>query len=146
MGEFKITNLIKDLAKIAIKNNWIKTYDKELDYFRWSKVNLSKDIREIKMSQEILFYLNHRGIIEGFGIEYLKNNFIEHNPRYKNLTKLFTEKTEEGVFTIPLKQEKKVAKEFEILIGDATRDIYQENWENKKTPEELEKLLSIAIK
>ncbi len=104
MRESKITNLIKNLAEIAIKNNWIKTYNKELDYFCWSKVNLSKDIREIKVSQEVLFYLNLKGAIEGFGIEYLKNNFIEHNPRYKNLTKLFTEKTNEGIFTIPPKQ------------------------------------------
>jgi len=73
MGESKITNLIKNLAEIAIKNNWIKTYDKELDYFCWSKANLSKDVRAIKISQEVLFYLNPKRVIEGFGVEYLKN-------------------------------------------------------------------------
>ena len=145
MGESKITNLIKNLAEIAIKNNWIKTYDKELDYFCWSKANLSKDVRAIKISQEVLFYLNPERAIEGFGVEYLKNGFIRHNPRYKNLIKLFTEKTNEGTFTIPPKQEKKVAKDFEMLVKDLTRDIYQENW-GKRTPKDFEQLLSIALK
>ena len=146
MSTSKITNLIKNLAETAIKNNWIKTYDKELDYFCWSKVNLSKDTREIKISQEVLFYINSKEEIEGFGVEYLKNNFMEHNNRYKGLTKLFTEKTDEGIFTIPAKEEKEATEKFETLIGDITKDIYQENWENERTPEDLERLLSVAIK
>jgi len=116
-----------------------------LDYFCWSKANLSKDVRAIKISQEVLFYLNPKRVIEGFGVEYLKNGFIRHNPRYKNLIKLFTEKTNEGTFTIPPKQEKKVAKDFEMLVKDLTRDIYQENW-GKRTPKDFEQLLSIALK
>ena len=146
MEKFKIANLIKNLGKIAIKNNWIKTYNKKLDYFCWSKANLSKDIREIKISQEVLLYLNRKKVIEGFGVEYLKNNFIEHNPRYENLTKFFTEETNEGIFTIPPKQEKKVAGEFEAFVEVLTKDIYQDNWENERTSKDLEKLLSVATK
>ena len=146
MGKPKIVNLIKNLVEIAVKSNWIKTYDRELDYFCWSKANFSKDVRAIKMSREVLFYLTPKGAIEGFGVEYLKNNFIEHNPRYKNLTKAFTEKTEEGVFTISRKEEKKVAKDFETLVGALTKDICQENWENERMPEDFEELLSIATK
>ncbi len=146
MGKFKITNLINGLAKMAIKNKWIKTYDEDLDYFCWSKDNLSAETKAIKISQEVLLYLNHKGIIEGLGVEYMRNNFMEHNPRYNDLTKFFTKEIDEGIFTIPPAQEKKTQDKFEMFIGDLTKDIYQENWENKRTPEDLEKLLSVAIK
>lgn len=146
MGQTKRINLIENLIGIAEKNEWIKTYNKQLDYFCWTKPSISKNIHLIKVSKEVLLYLNPKGLIEGMGVEYFNNNFIKHNPAHKDLPGFFTEKIDEVNFAIPKKKEKEMTNEFDIFIKDLTNDIYKENFENNRTAEDLEKLVAIAIK
>lgn len=146
MGKTNILNLIKTLPEVARKNNWVKTYDKELDYFCWSKNHLSKDVKAIKVSQEVLFFVNSKRKIEGFGIEYLKTGFIQHNPHYKDLTKFFTEEIGEGIFTISPAQEKKVAKDFVMLTNDLARDVSEESFGKDRTSRDFEELFSEVFK
>ena len=146
MARPKIINLIKNLFETAERGGWIKTYDKGLDYFCWSKPSLSKNTQEIKISKEVLLYLNKNGAIEGFGIEYLKNNFVEHNPRHKNITKLFDEKIEGEMFTISSEKDKEATEDFRMLVSDLGKDIFSENWGNEENPKDFDKLFSTALK
>ncbi|OGZ73994.1 MAG: hypothetical protein A2908_04705 [Candidatus Staskawiczbacteria bacterium RIFCSPLOWO2_01_FULL_38_12b] len=147
MAKTKIIDLINRISEIARKEKWTKSYDRDLDYFCWTNLNQTKNARLVKISNEVLIYFNPKGLIKGIGVEYLKNNFIEHNPEYKNLTKFFTEKAEGGVFTIPKskEKEKKVSDEFDSFAKELVREVKVENWENAQSSEMLEKLISTAI-
>ena len=149
MDKSNFSNLIKDLPALAQKNNWLKTYDKELDYFCCSKENLANDVRAIKISNEVFLYVDSKQTIKGLGIEYLKNGFVKHHPGVKDLTQFFTEKTDENdesVLTVSPKQEKKFTADFKIFIKDLTSDIGQENFYKGRTPDDFEGLFSVAFK
>ena len=148
MAKTKHFNLIESLLKIsqvAKKENWIKSYDKALDYFYWERPRLSKNTQLIKMSNEMLFYVSPKGLIEDIGVEYLTNNFIQHNPNHKNLPKIFTKKIEEEIFTTIDKQKESEAQTFKNFTNDLTDDAYQENFKNNRTPHDIEELVNTAI-
>jgi len=147
MAKTGIITFIDHISEIAKKEKWTKAYDKRLDYFCWTNPKESKNARLVKISNEVLIYFNSKGLIRGIGVEYLKNNFIEHNPEYKDLTNLFTKRADEGVFVIPKdkEKEKKVADKFDDFTKELVKEIKIENWDNKQSPEALEKLVSIAI-
>jgi len=145
MAKNKFIATIDRISEIASKEKWEKAYDKKLDYFCWTNTKEAKSARLVKVSNEIFLYFNSKGLVKGIGIEYLKNNFIEHNPEYKDLTKLFTEKVDGGIFIIPKNEEKKSENKFVGFVEDIIKEIKIDSWENKQSPEELEKLVSIAI-
>ena len=145
MAKNKFITNIDHISEIAKKEKWEKAYDKKLDYFCWTNPEETKNAHLVKVSNEVILYFNSRGLIKGIGVEYLKNNFIEHNPEYKNLTKFFTEKVEKGVFTIPKNKEKGAEDEFVGFAEEIVKEIKIESWENEKSPKALEKLVSVAI-
>lgn len=147
MAKSKIITLIDHIADIAKREKWTKAYDKELDYFCWTNQKESRNARLVKISNEVLIYFNLKGFIKGIGVEYLRNNFIEHNPKYKDLPKLFTQKVDEGIFVVPenKEKEKKVADKFNDFTKELVKEIKIESWDNKQSPEALEKLINVAI-
>src|SRR3989338_2828898 len=100
MGKGKFTNLIDSLSEKAFSDKWIPTYDRELDYFSWTKENLSGNSKLIKVAHETFLFLDGSGNVEGLAVEYLKNNFVAHNDVFSGLPDLFTLKIDESTFTI----------------------------------------------
>lgn len=143
MPKRKILNLIDNLSEIAKRERWTRAYNRKLDYFCWTKPSISKNVRLVKVSKEVLLYLNSGGIIEGIGVEYLRANFIRHNPNYKGLIKLFTEKLDEATFVIS--KNKKNLTIFEDFAKVLASDIYKENLEHNRTADDIERLIDVAI-
>ncbi len=130
MEKTRFTNLVNSLSVVAERDKWIPKYDKEADYFYWTRKNLNKDSMLVQVSHESSFYVNPKGKIEGVMIEYLNNNFIAHNPSYKSLIKQFTKKIDDDCFTVA---DKKKAEKYLFALGQALRaDIYQDVRENNK--------------
>lgn len=145
MAKKGFTNLIDTVSEVAKRDKWVRTYNKKLDYLYWANPSISKDVRLIKASKEVFLYLSPKGLVEGIGVEYLKSNFIQHHPDYKDLPKLFTEKIDETTFVISKENKKSAVNEFERFTKDLTSDIYKENLENKQTMDDLDKLIDMAI-
>ncbi len=125
MEKTKFTNLINDLSGIAERDHWTTSYDKKLDYFYWTKKHLSKDAKLVKVSHETYFYFGHNKKIEGVFVEYLKNNFVEHNHAYKGFIKQFKKKLDNNLYTI---SNNKDAAKYLFALGTALRaDIYQDD-------------------
>jgi hypothetical protein len=79
-----IINIAK-LATTAKENKWAFEYDADVDSLYWSKPDISKNARLMKLSEDFALYVTPEGTIEGIFIEYAKNNFVEHNEDYKPL-------------------------------------------------------------
>lgn len=124
MDKTKFQNLINNLSTIALKNKWIPLYNKELDYFFWTQKNVSGEAKLVKVSHETSLYINPRKEIEGIFVEYLRTNFVEHNPLYGVLLKQFTKKIDNNVFTVANINK---AEKYFIGMAEALRaDIYQD--------------------
>lgn len=146
MEESKLFTLLGNIAKIAKQGAWVPTYNKTLDYFSWSKPLLSEDSRLVKISHDVFLYFNKRGTIEGLDIEYLNSNFIEHNPSCKEFPKLFTERTDGNVFTVPKEQQKNMEGMFPDFAEKIRSGIYEDAVLNNQGVKELEDLVDVALK
>ena len=140
-----ITNL-NNLFKIARKDKWTPVYNRRLDFFSWTKPTLSKESHLVKVSHDVFLYFNSKGLVEGLAIEYLTSNFIEHNPSYKDLPKIFTKEIDEKIFTVPKKEEKQMEDKFEMLTETLKANIYEDSLINKQDINDLERLIKFAIK
>ena len=145
MAKTKLLNNLKDLSKIAEKKNWTKFYDKDLDFLYWGNQDKTATARILKISQEVFLYIDNNKNLEGIGVEYLTSNFIEHNPEYKDLTSLFTQRIEDGIFAIPSNKENKVFHKFEDFAKDLTLDIFEENLNHKQNVDGIEELADLAL-
>jgi hypothetical protein len=130
MDKTKFTNLIDKLAVYARQDNWIPKYDRKLDYFYWHKSPVGENINLIKVSHETSLYVDSNGRIKGLFVEYLKNNFIEHNPAFENVTDLFTKKISGSLYTIP-KIDDKIKTNLSGLVESLRADIYRDACDNK---------------
>lgn len=143
MEQRKFTNLIDSLSQKAFSERWIPTYDKDLDYFSWTKEDLSDDSKLIKVAHETFLYLDKNGNVEGLAVEYLKNNFVAHNDVFKDFTNLFTVKIDENTFT--LDEQKSENKNKLIGLAESLKaDIYKEIIENDNK-DEIEGLINAAM-
>ena len=143
-GKFLI--ILKDIAKIAKKDKWVPTYNKQLDYFSWTKPVLSEGFRLVKISHDVFLYFNKKGMLEGLDIEYLTDNFIEHNPSYKEFPKLFTEKIDGNIFSIPKEKQEKIESILPNFVTTIRADIYEDAVENNQGMEKLQNLVNVALK
>ncbi|MDP3696873.1 MAG: hypothetical protein Q8R55_02465 [Candidatus Taylorbacteria bacterium] len=143
MEKGRFTNLIDSLSEKALSEKWIPTYDRELDYFSWTKENLSDDSKLIKVAHETFLFLDRGGNIEGLAVEYLKNNFVAHNNVFRDLPGLFTVKIDESTFTL---DEKKGTNRSQLLgLAESLKaDIYKEIIDNDNK-DEIEGLISAAM-
>ena len=129
---------------MAKKDNWTTRYDKELDYFYWTKKNISDKSKLVQVSHETSFYINPFGGIEGVFVEYLTNNFVNHNPAYKDFVKEFTKKVDDNIYTI---KNPKNAEKYLFAFGESIRaDIYQDAKEIGKGKLDLDDLVKYAFK
>ncbi len=74
---------ISKLAETAKNSKWAIEYDADVDSFYWTKPEISKQARLMKLSDDIALYVTPEGNVEGVFIEYAKNNFMEHNKDFK---------------------------------------------------------------
>jgi hypothetical protein len=143
MAKSKIVDRLENLFAIATKNNWVKSYDKDMDYFCWGDKEKMKSARLYKISQEVLLYIDKTKNFTGVGITDLSKNFIEHNPGYKDIPGLFTRELESGIFTIPSKIDQSSSHKFEDLAKDVMVDVLKENLENNQSGETIDKLAGL---
>lgn len=144
MEKTKLTNLIGKLYKIAKEQKWEKTYNKESDFFEWSKPQLSEDAHFVKLCNEIGLFVSSQGI-EGLGVEYLTNNFIQHNEEYKDLPQLLSKKIDEDTFTVPKNKEKKAEQRFKSFAKDLGLEILKESFEKGRNIKEMDDLVKLAM-
>ena len=129
-----------------MRGGWIPTYNKELDYFAWTKPVLSKDSRLVKISHDVLLHFTKKGAVEGLDLEYLKGNFIEHNPDFKDFPELFTEKADKSIFTIPKEKQGTTEGTFRSFMDKVRTDIYEDTLNDRQSIDELEDLVDTALK
>ncbi|OGD30905.1 hypothetical protein A2833_03165 [Candidatus Azambacteria bacterium RIFCSPHIGHO2_01_FULL_44_55] len=143
MEKNKFTNLINSLSAIAEKDLWMPRYDKELDYFFWTRESVSKRAKLIQVSHEASLYVSPKGKIEGVLVEYLQSNFVEHNPTYKDFVKSFTKRIDDSVYTI---KDTDNENKYLFAFGEALRaDIYQDAKEIGKGKLDLDDLAKYAF-
>lgn len=145
MAETKLINNLSELAKVAQENKWTKSYDKDLDFLYWGNQEKMATAKVLKVSQEVFLYIDELKNIEGVGVEYLTSNFIEHKPEYKDLTNLFTQEAENGVFTIPYEKDPAILHRFEDFAKDIVLDVFRENLNHKQNGFGIEELANLAI-
>ena len=127
---------------MAEKDKWVPRYDPELDYFYWTSEPLREDARLVKVSHETSIYFTADKKIHGVFVEYLKNNFVEHNKAYEDLVKQFKKKIGKNLYTV---QEPKKAEKYLFGLGEALRaDIYQDS-KKKGDVINFDKLVSFAL-
>ena len=144
MEKDKFINLIDNFSNSAKLGKWQVFYDTKLDHLYWKKPKLSKDVNLVKLSHETYLYINSKKNIEGVFVEYLKNNFIEHNKKYKGMTKLFNKKVDDQVYTIS-KKSKKMEDYFDKFSESIKADIYRDAIEDKNTIDDLNFVISTAL-
>ena len=145
MAETKLLNNLKDLSKIAEEKNWTKSYDKDLDFLYWGNPDKTAKARTLKVSQEVFIYIDDKKNLEGVGVEYLTSNFIEHNPEYKELPNLFTQKTEGRFYAMPEGVEEDNSHKFEDFAKDLALDVFAENLNHKQSAASIDELASLAL-
>lgn len=145
MAKKNIYNLIRDVVEVAKKNKWERSYNKDADFFCWTKKSLSKGVRLVKISRETILYINKSAQIEGLGIEYWKDNFIAHHNGYKGLTDFFTENIGSGIFVVPKSKEDIIDDKLGHFTQDLLLDIYDEHTVEGRTIEDIQSLIDTAI-
>lgn len=78
-------------------------------------------------------------------VEYLEQNFLEHNPDVKDITKFFTERIGDSEVTIPKSKIEEAGPLLSILASSLRADIYQDNLEKRLTMNDLDNLIDSAI-
>lgn len=137
-------NLVDKLSSVATLDRWETLYDKQLDFFYWKKRRLSKDVRMVKVSHETHFYLTPAGKIEGVLVEYLKNNFIEHNSDYRGMVKFFNKKVTDNEYTLS-KKDKNMKVLFDKFAESLKADIYRDACEDRKSVDDLNFVIAQAL-
>ncbi|MBI2063869.1 MAG: hypothetical protein HYT65_02660 [Candidatus Yanofskybacteria bacterium] len=146
MEKTSFFNLINEIGRTAKQEKWAAVYDKQTDYFYWKKPKLSKDSRLLRISNETSVYLNPRNKkAEGIMIEYLADNFMEHNEGFSEFTNLFTKKLDGTVYGIP-SSEKKTGSYLEKLSQTLRADVYEDSIKNNLSEKDLNDLMSFALK
>lgn len=143
MEENKFVNLIDRLSTVATLDKWDAVYDTTIDYFYWKKSKLSKDVRLVKISHDTYFYITPKEQIQGVIVEYLKSNFTNHNPEYKGMIRLFNKKVVGKEYTV--KKTKDNERYFDKFTETLKADIYRDAIEDKKTIDDLNFVLSVAL-
>ena len=117
----KIFDFVYNLPETAKKEGWVFRYDPESDEFSVSVPKLSKDARIRYINNEIALYFS-KNKIEGVFIEYFRNNFIQHQPDFKDLKNLVTKITkqkpvkEDGLVEMSWKNMEKIAPDLDEAI------------------------------
>jgi len=83
----KVIDFLYNFKNIVKKEKWVPRYDKDVDAFSFSVPILSKNARISYLDDEIAFYFNKNGEIEGIFIEYFTANFVRHHKELKELLK-----------------------------------------------------------
>jgi hypothetical protein len=148
MDKSKFTNLIDKLGIHAKKDGWIPRYDKKLDYFYWHRSPIGEEVSLVKVSHETYLYIDKAGRIKGLFVEYLKGNFIQHNPAVENVTNMFTKKMagSSSMYTVPQANNEKIQARLSGLAESLRADIYKDALESKTPVAEMDALLSFASK
>ncbi len=142
MEKAKFTDLINRLSLIAEKDKWVPKYDKNLDYFYWTKENISRSALLLQVSHEASLYVTPGGKVEGVLVEYMRDNFVAHNASYAGFVDQFTKKVDESTYTI---KNKKAAEKYLFAFGESIRaDIYQDAQEICKGDLDFDDLLKYA--
>lgn len=144
MGKTGFHALVDQLSSLATLDRWVPLYDRRLDYFYWKKKKLSKDVRLVKVSHETHLYLNSGGNIEGVFVEYLKNNFAEHNSDYKKMVRIFDKKIDSNEYTISNKNRETVFL-FDKFAESLKSDIYRDATVDKYRVDEINLAISQAL-
>lgn len=123
---FDVTNKVKSeilhLDKLAKKDGWVVEYDSEMDSLEWGLPKMPRNARLYNVNKEISLYLTPKGLVKGVYIEYYRNNFVEHNIKFKKFSKLLANKThKEGA--IKLKSGRKQDEEVGHYIDDLAKEI-----------------------
>lgn len=88
-SKLKLLQNLHNLPKIAKDNNWQFFYDSELDYLYYSEKNLPKEAKLLSLNDEISFYVTPNHDVKGIFIEYLQNNFLQHQKAFKKMKQFF---------------------------------------------------------
>lgn len=143
MEKSRFSNLVDTFYGKAKKGGWVPIYNSRLDYFTWAKPKLSENTHLIKISNEAYFYINPKGETEGLAIEYLKTNFMEHNPGLKKeVMSKFTKKVNENDYTVP----KNKTNQLDGFLQAIRADIWKEVGNDKDKIQQLDKLIQTAIR
>ena len=146
MEKAQFINLIDNLGALASKDKWAPSYDKKLDQFYWHKKPLSTDASLVKVSHEASLYFSKKGDVEGVLVEYLKSNFVDHNPVFSGLTSSFNVRVDNSLFTVSTKDLSKIKPQLFGLVEAVKADIYKDAWEKSYSVGDLSKLTNFAIK
>ena len=85
---------------------------------------MNKENRLVKVSHETSLYINPKREIEGVLVEYLNNNFVEHNPVFKQFVKKFNKRIDKNTYTLSKNKE---TEKYRFGLAQAlTSDIYQD--------------------
>ncbi len=79
MEKRNVINLIDSIPRKALEENWVRSYDKELDFFTWTKKDLDEESTMVKVSNHTFLYISSNIELEGVALEYAKSNFIQHS-------------------------------------------------------------------
>jgi len=146
MEKRNFANFLDQIYKKAKKERWVAFYDKNLDFFSWTKRKFSDAIRRVKFSQDAYLYVTTTGNIEGIAVEYFKFNFTAHNDGLSGLTKAFTEKVNNSLYTIPKTKKEDAEKDLVLFATALKSEVYKEIAEKESSVENVAALVEVAVK
>ncbi|WKZ29624.1 MAG: hypothetical protein QY323_02740 [Patescibacteria group bacterium] len=112
---------ILHLDSLAKKDGWVFEYDSEMDSLEWGLPKMPRNARLYNVNKEISLYLTPKGLVKGVFIEYYRNNFVEHNKKFKKFTKLLTSRKKDG--HVALKVRNKKEDEVGHYIDDLAKEV-----------------------
>lgn len=135
------SQFIENLYSQAKNAGWKAFYEEDSDSLFWTKSPIPSGDKLAKVSKEVTFYLSKIGEVEGLIVQPFHNNFLQHNEEAVEVAKLFTDKENDTIFTIPEESTEK-----DLLLATLSaiikKDIYQDAAEAKYSIEDLAQFLS----
>jgi len=107
---------IKKIPKIANRNNWVLSLDRDEDAMFYSKSVIPKGSELFQITDDFAIYLDKKKNVQGVMLEYFDNNFVEHHKVFRPLVDKVFKKDKEIVEINPQKTKNNDVKLFEKLF------------------------------